>query len=417
MFVANVCIAILIAWSEHVVKQSVNVVMLQNFVVLVCTAISMARRDLSVSDAHFALTLTISPLSIYFVYSTFRFVRKRPNHLYACLGSAKVITAIMSTILLVWWTVFDLLIYFSDVYKDSNCRATLRGWILYKTLSSFINLIFALVLIPLIPLFWIIYFIRHFKDIREEYRRHMKKTDLWERFQWVQLLGRGIKSFMIAQWDVITRSHKWLFFLNILVFYVTWAGSLLIWVVDVEDFFYEVVVTTFDPDAPPPKDDGFDPLGYGQLLSVAIAIEPVWAVLKLTFFRRYDILSWVKQWPQSVWNGIVFIFTGHRNPWKKISEMQRMHSESDGGADYTYNHLFHPHVLEFNELPILTKESIYEESLMEPASAGEGAKARVMFSRAASPQLVTTYFDPYSEVLEDGHGHYRRSKTSSFDSV
>ncbi|KAL0570474.1 hypothetical protein V5O48_011489 [Marasmius crinis-equi] len=390
----------LIAWSEETVRESVNVVLLQNFVVLVCTAAAMVRKalklsrsDLSVSDAHSALTLTVSPVAIYLVYSTlFRFLRDRPNHLYKRLGTAKVITCTLAIVLLVWWVVFDSIIYFGHVFdsEDKDCKATLAGWLLYKIFSSSRTILLASALISPIPIFWIIYFIRHFKDIREEYRRHMKKTQPWERFRWVQRFGRSIKSFVISQWDVIFRSHQWIFFLTIVIFYVSWGSSLLLWVLDVRRYFYNVVVTPIKPDEPYEDSEDFDPLGYGQLLAAGIAIEPLWNVLKMAFFKRHNIFAWCKQWPQSLWRGTVFILTGRHNPWKRLQEEERQRTEDQ----HVYKHLFHPAGVEVGELPYSGKESVYEDSL-DHSPPGGGSKARVLSPRSASPQMVTAYYDPY----------------------
>ncbi|KAF9264059.1 hypothetical protein L218DRAFT_1076633 [Marasmius fiardii PR-910] len=373
-FVVNLCIAILVVWSkEQVVQESVKVLNLQNFVVLVCSTIAMARRDadFSVADAHFALTLTISPAAIYFVYSTYRFIRRRPNHLYDRLGSAKVIMAITSIILLISWIAFDLAIYHNNAFKDDPCMAkakvTMDGWTLYQIWKMIaVKMLFSMFLVPLIPLFWILYFFRHFKDIRREYRRHMNKNvEPWKYLRWVQRVGRSTKSFLISQWDVITRSHKWIFFLTILIFYISWGSALALWAPDIK-WWYCVLLSIFDPDAEIKygKEDYekyMAGLSYGQLLAVAIAIEPTWNVLKLFFFRRWDIVSWLKQWPQSIWNGIVFIFTGHRNPWKKILDTQR--TDDSEGSDY--ERLTDPHgqnPLEASELPISKKQSFDQVS-------------------------------------------------------
>ncbi|KAG7096107.1 hypothetical protein E1B28_006783 [Marasmius oreades] len=396
-FVANICIAILIAWSkEDVVKESVNVVMLQNFVIMISSAIAMGRKDILVADAHFALALTMSPLSIYFVYSTFRFFRRRPNHLYDRLGSAKFITAAMSMILLICWVIFDLLIYFSNVYKSEDCKVTLIGWTFNKAFSFILKLTLSSVPIALIPLFWIVYFIRHFKDIREEYRRHMThKTESWERFRLAQRLGRSIKSFVIAQWDVITRSHKWLFLLTILAFYLGWAASLYIWIVNINERFH-VAVTVIEPD-PQYTPTDFDPLGYGQLLAAAIVIQPIWGVFKLAFLRKHEILLWIKQWPKSVWNGIVFIFTGDRNPWKEIVELQHIH-ESEESVTMTMGPT---QMCRSSTSSLSPRRSRFpsEESLVQTLPDGGAEKAKVTLSRSPSPQFVPTNYDPYSEVL------------------
>ncbi|KAK7018797.1 hypothetical protein VNI00_018227 [Paramarasmius palmivorus] len=385
-FVTNVCIAILITWAEEEVRPSVSLILLQIYTILLCTAVAMVRHDLSVSDAHFALTLTVSPLALYFVYSTFRFIRRRPNHLYARLGKSKVIVALLIAILVIWWIVFDLMIYtVSDVFKGDDCKATLEGWLMYRIITSLFSLLFAAVFIPFLPIFWIIYFIRHFKDIKAEYRRHMEKPrNRWGTFGWIQQAWWSCKLFIVAQWDVIALSHRWLFFLLIFIWYISWGSSLLLWAVDASKWYHEVVVTNYEPWKDhvynPPED--FDPLGYGQLLAVAVAIEPLWAVTRLTFIRRKEIKQWLLQYPKSVWHGIVFIFTGKKNPWKVILE-KRLSDEPD------YRNLFHPNVLEFGEIPVSSRREprVYEEDWSD-------GKA---LPRSGSPKLE--YYDPYAEAV------------------
>ncbi|KAG7096108.1 hypothetical protein E1B28_006784 [Marasmius oreades] len=413
-FIANICIAILIAWSkEDVVKESVNVVMLQNFVIMIASAIAMGRKDLVVADAHFSLTLMVSPLSMYFVYSTYRFIRRRPNHLYDRLGSAKVITAMMLTILFICWIVFDLLIYFSNLHKSNDCKSTLLGWIFNKTFSLGIQLFFSSIPIALILLFWIVYFIRHFKDILEEHKRHMKKpVKPWKWFFLVQRLRRSIKSFLIAQWDVITQSHRWLFFLTIVAFYLGWAGTLYIYVVDINEFFHEL---SDSPYTPTDSDSDFDALGYGQLLAAAIIIQPIWGVCKLSFLKRHTILSWLKQRPQSIWNSIVFICTGDqtRNPWKEIVELRRVHESEESVTVImpvvpVHTASASASVRRSSTSTLPSEKRSLDQTVLPGASDSDGGGAgefeKITLPRSPSSQLLlpTNYdYDPYSR----GPGH------------
>ncbi|ESK84019.1 hypothetical protein Moror_11522 [Moniliophthora roreri MCA 2997] len=375
-FVANVCIAILITWSEEEVRSSVNLVLLQVYTILLATAISLIRHNLSIADAHFTLTITISPLGVYFVYSLYRFVRKRPNHLYARLGtsrSSKVIIAILTTIMLAWWIVFDLLIYFSNIFKGEDCNVTFAGWLLYSIIESMLTLSYAFLLIPVLPIFWIIYFIRHFKDIRNEYKRHKAKPrDTWRVFSWVQRGYLAVKLFIIAQWDVIALSHRWLFFLFIFIFYVSWGSSLILWAVDTRVWYYELLLAALGTNPGNSKSElpaqSFDPLGYGQLLAIAVIIEPLYAVLRLAFFRRREIGRWLfLQLPKSLWHGIVFILTGKRNPWKTIREKRLLGESKDG--------------LDFGEVPISRRSSgVYEEKWSNE-DLELGKTAQVIFPR------------------------------------
>ena len=53
-----------------------------------------------------------------------------------------------------------------------------------------------------------------------------------------------------------------------------------------------------------------------------MAIQPAWAVGKLVKRERVQIRDWLLDWPDSLGHGIVFIFTGRRNPWKKHLELR-----------------------------------------------------------------------------------------------
>ncbi|KAJ8074257.1 hypothetical protein PM082_012567 [Marasmius tenuissimus] len=237
--------------------------------------------------------------------------------------------------MLIWWIVFDLLIYLGPVFQ--KCKPSTNGWLTYKMFTTVNKLSLVIDLMFLIPLVWIIYLVRHFKDIRGEYRRHMsKKKDI----SIVQRLGRAIKSFVISQWDVITRSHPWIFPYTVLICYFVWANSLLIWLLDPRWYFYWVRVELTGDDSNPPEKDSFKLLGYGQLLAVGTAIEPLWLALKLAYCKRRNVVSWFKQCPRFVWDGVVFIITGHRNPWKQIEEETRRRMDTPGvGRDALYTQI------------------------------------------------------------------------------
>lgn len=70
-------IAFIIRYSEENVLDSVSVVLLQVYTLLLCAFISMARKQLSIADAHFAITSTVTPLSIYLLYASFRKILKK----------------------------------------------------------------------------------------------------------------------------------------------------------------------------------------------------------------------------------------------------------------------------------------------------------------------------------------------------
>ncbi|KAK7018800.1 hypothetical protein VNI00_018230 [Paramarasmius palmivorus] len=150
----------------------------------------------------------------------------------------------------------------------------------------------------------------------------MQKATPWRYFRWVQTIGFGlaIKSFMVAQWDVIAKSHRWLFGLMIFIAYLSWAGSLAVWEIDIGKYYYDMVLNPTWTYEHPEK---FNLLVYSQLLALAVAVEPLWAVAVLSFESRRSILSWLKNCPGEIWRSTVFIFMGRYNPWRKIKERQR----------------------------------------------------------------------------------------------
>ncbi|KAK0482760.1 hypothetical protein IW261DRAFT_1592447 [Armillaria novae-zelandiae] len=95
-----------------------------------------------------------------------------------------------------------------------------------------------------------------------------------------------------------------------------WAGTLKIWIVDMDFYCYRLA--SFHESLSYEPRINYDPLGFGQLLAATVALEPIYAVCVLTWKRRVDISAYLRQLPSSMWNGIVFIVTGHRNPWRTV---------------------------------------------------------------------------------------------------
>ncbi|SJL16023.1 uncharacterized protein ARMOST_19538 [Armillaria ostoyae] len=215
-FIANVMLAILVKWSHDEVTESVGVVLLQVYSILLVTFIGMSRGNLSMADAHFALSITVSPLSIYFLYSTLRVCLKNRNTLYERLGKSKIMVGALTTLMLVLWIVLDLLIYFANVFEGE-----------------------------------------------------------------------------------------------------TW--TLKVWIVDMDFYYYKLLASFHESLSYEPRIN-YDPLGFGQLLAATVALEPIYAVCVLAWKRRADIGAYLRQLPSSTWNGIVFIVTGHRSPWRTMRE-------------------------------------------------------------------------------------------------
>ncbi|KAJ3966617.1 hypothetical protein EV361DRAFT_555741 [Lentinula raphanica] len=268
-FIVNVCLALLIRYSEEDIAESVTVLLLQIYTLLACAFISLIRKQLSVADAHFALTSTVSPLALYLLYASLRTLFHKSSYLFRRLGDHCRTYLVLSLLMLPIWIVMNVLIYFADVFSGDACpRITFDAWFLFETEAVITSFIFASVFTGFIILVWVVYFLRHFGDIRSEYRRHKMKATRWKWFGWLQWFPLSFKSLVIAEWDVITKSHPWVLTLSIGTTYVIWGSSLFLYVADIGEFYYDLVAEiqmengiAVDPYTPPA---GYDPLGYGQ---------------------------------------------------------------------------------------------------------------------------------------------------------
>ncbi len=76
----------------------------------------------------------------------------------------------LTTLMLVLWIVLDLLIYFANVFEGETCASpTFIGWFFYRSVTAAKALEITIYFLPMLPLFYLIYALRHFSDIRNEY--------------------------------------------------------------------------------------------------------------------------------------------------------------------------------------------------------------------------------------------------------
>lgn len=162
----------------------------------------MARKQLSIADAHFAITSTVTPLSIYLLYASFRKILKKPSYLFRRLGNQPTtIYAVLSLAMLPAWIIIDCLIYFSNDFASENCpHITFVSWLVYRMAASITTFLYSVVFLAFIAVMWIVYLLRHIGNIRGEYRRHKMKAQRWKSFRWIQWFPLWLKSFMLAQW-------------------------------------------------------------------------------------------------------------------------------------------------------------------------------------------------------------------------
>jgi hypothetical protein len=157
---------------------------------MIATAASINTDSLSLFDAHFAVAVTASPVSVYLVYSAVRDVFNRPNTLFRKLNYWKTLIRYMGLALPVLWLGINLVISFSPrAFKNSpeNCqKMTLMDWLEFQVLSNFVGVFDVmgnrdlwndllrrggLGTISLILMWiWAIYLVRHRYDILNEIR-------------------------------------------------------------------------------------------------------------------------------------------------------------------------------------------------------------------------------------------------------
>ncbi|PBK72971.1 hypothetical protein ARMSODRAFT_953412 [Armillaria solidipes] len=322
-YIANLCLAILMTWSHENLNSSVHVILMQAYTIFIAAFISLGRKKLSIADAHFVFSITVSPLSLYLVYSTFRLMMRKSTTLYQRLGESKRWTAIWSTLMLVIWIVLECMIYATRgyVFDGERCTiATFKGWMVYRLLVGAVIFNYAVDFVPVLLFMYLLYSLRHCKDIYREYKWHQGKVVKWRLpfFRILQIPWSFVRSLVISNGVVVFHSHRWLVFFAAFIAYLSWAGDIGIWFTDMQDL-YDKLTHLLHRNEPnyqyTSKPEDFDPLGFGQILAATVA-------------RRRDVWEAIKQHPGSVWNGIVFIVTGHQIPWEKILK-QREDSETE----------------------------------------------------------------------------------------
>ncbi|KAJ3836351.1 hypothetical protein EV361DRAFT_612520 [Lentinula raphanica] len=303
-FIVNVCLGLLIRFSEENVADSVTVLLLQVYTLLICTFISLIRKQLSVADAHFALTSTVSPLALYLLYAALRTLLRRSSYLFRRLGDDNRTYLALSILMLPMWIVLNMLIYFADVFSGPSCpHITFENWLAFETEATIVSFVFASVFMGLIVLVWIVYFLRHFKDIRGEYRRHKMKAPHWKWFGWIRWFPLSFKSLMLAQWDVITKSHPWVLTLLIWTAYVIWGSSLLLYVTDIYELYYEhisqnernSIVATYGTNKYKPSQDSIHSHEHScfaslAMISLSLSSQQMGLILVLTILPLAMIL-------------------------------------------------------------------------------------------------------------------------------
>lgn len=117
----------------------------QVYPIMLATAASINTDNLSLFDAHFAVAVTASPVSMYLAYSAVRDVFNRPNTLFRKLTYGKTLIRCLGLALPVLWFAINLIISFSPrAFRNSpeNCqKMTIMGWFEFQAVSNFIGVL------------------------------------------------------------------------------------------------------------------------------------------------------------------------------------------------------------------------------------------------------------------------------------
>ncbi len=181
---------------------------MQAYTIFIATFISLWRKTLSIADAHFVFSITVSPLSLHLVYSTFRFMMHKSTTLYQRLGESKRWTAIWSTFMLAIWIVLEIIIYAAHGYDfdGEKCTVTFTGWLIYRVLVAVVIFEFPAFFVPVFLFMYLLYSLRHCKDIYREYKRHQGKVVKWRFFRILQIPWSFVRSLVISNGYVTTSS-------------------------------------------------------------------------------------------------------------------------------------------------------------------------------------------------------------------
>jgi len=188
----------------------------QVYPIMLATAASINTDNLNLFDAHFAVAVTASPVSVYLAYSAARDVFNRPNMLFRRLTSGKALIRCLGLALPVLWFAINLTISFSPrAFRNSpeNCqKMTIIGWFEFQAVSNFIGVLDVMGRRDLwndlegrgglgaisLTLMWIwgVYLVRHRYDILNEIRLRQERRTTHKFF----------RRKLFAVWSVVSAS-------------------------------------------------------------------------------------------------------------------------------------------------------------------------------------------------------------------
>ncbi|KAF8998070.1 hypothetical protein BDZ89DRAFT_1148323 [Hymenopellis radicata] len=289
-FIVNIC---LIKWSKGDLIGLVGVVFLQVYTILLATFISMRNKDLSI-PTRTLLSSHISPLSVYFVYATVRFLFCRRTLLYSQeIPNSRRSQHAHHVIPLDCHAGLDVLcgdhVFGGDDGKSQCIHPSFRSWWFYRLVEFYIYVNWTYYLIPA---FLALKFGRPNIAVRlwemAVFPVDTDPLDLLHVYTKIYLdCGHGVASKFTGLW---LQSAIGLPFTSMAWFYWLVAAAL--------EMRMALGLEPLDR----PEDVLFsDVFAFGQLLAGAGAIEPIFQVFKLAWKRRQDIWAHTKGLPRWMW--------------------------------------------------------------------------------------------------------------------
>jgi len=211
-------IAILLRWAHEDIQTTVIMLLLQVYPIMLATAASINTKNLSLFDAHFAVAVTASPVSVYLAYSAAQDVFNRPNALFPKPSkptAGKTLIRCLGLALPALWFAINLTISFSPrAFRNSpeNCqKMTFIGWLEFQAVSIFpaFNMLgpqglrydlkgrggLGAISLALIWI-WGVYLVRHRYDILNEIRHRQER----------QTAHKFFRRKLLAIWNVVSAS-------------------------------------------------------------------------------------------------------------------------------------------------------------------------------------------------------------------
>jgi len=314
--VINLVLPILLQWSQEPEDVNTTVVMLltQVYPIMIATAASINTDNLTLFDAHFAVAVTASPVSVYLAYSSFRDSIGRPNTLFRHLGPGpgKKIIRFLGLALPVLWLVVNLLITFlPHGFKDSHryCKGvTFAYWFEFQAVSNFVGVLDIMGMrdmwndlqgrgglgaLSLTAMWvWAVYLVRHRYEIWSSicFRRTQQRDG---NHKFVTRIWLSVYNIPAASWFVITQSHPWMVFVIVLCLHWSWILGI----------------------AKGMQSNGAYQLSYGQIMSLFSAVPPLLSALRLLLLSWRDLYEFATSLPKSFCEGAWFLTTGSPDFW------------------------------------------------------------------------------------------------------